>query len=171
MISGSAARRSRATSNRLEAEVTVVGGQPREVLAGALGEPDGTLPVALAGVIDRTAVLNKPVKQAFVVASGLEFEPAVLPGVVGGVMIVATVEDGDASPKPIAHSRPWGSRLENVTETVTAGYPAGNGDRVTPGRGRRVAGVPTAHYRLRQARDRQPLIGRNPGRVDALTGY
>ncbi len=90
--------------NRRESEVAVVGRQLREVLAAAHREPDGSHPVPLAGVIDRAAVLNQAVEQPLVVASRLEIEPAVLPSVVGGV-VVAVVEDGDAGPDPIAHSR------------------------------------------------------------------
>jgi len=56
------------------------------------------------GVVDRGGELDEPVEELLVVGAGFEVEPAVLPRVVGGV-VLARVVDGDARPEVVVHAR------------------------------------------------------------------
>jgi hypothetical protein len=89
--------------DRTDVHAPVLAGKPGEILPGAPGEPGRAAPVAVVRVVDRRRVLDEAVQEPLVVGSGLEFEPAVLPGVVGGVE-GPRVEDGDPGTQVALHT-------------------------------------------------------------------
>ena len=96
----------------VEIHPAVVGRQPVEVPARALGQPLRARPVLVRGVIDDGGELDEPVEQALVVAV-CEVEPLLLPGVVGGV-VPAGVVDGDAGPEVGVHAIQFVLRTEKL---------------------------------------------------------
>ena len=82
--------------NIVDVDAAVVLGECFEVLASALCEPRRARPVPLGRVVDRRGELDEAVEQPLVVARSVE--PALLPGVVGGV-VSARVVDGDPGPE------------------------------------------------------------------------